>query len=147
MRKCQCGSDVDGDICSSCGKTVQVAIFKLKVLTAPPEVESVSFDQRTLFAVSQGKAVESGEEFEIKGKNTLVGKKTICDICLQHPTVSKKHAEIVHEDGILSICDLSSTNGTYVNGESILPDTPRMLSINDRIVMGKYELQVLRAGE
>jgi pSer/pThr/pTyr-binding forkhead associated (FHA) protein len=41
------------------------------------------------------------------------------DLCLSDATVSARHAELVVRDGDLHLNDLSSTNGTYLNGERI----------------------------
>jgi pSer/pThr/pTyr-binding forkhead associated (FHA) protein len=57
-----------------------------------------------------------------------------CDVILSDPDVSRRHAAI-HEagDGV-SIEDLGSTNGTYVNGERI--DAPRPLRDGDEVKIG-----------
>jgi pSer/pThr/pTyr-binding forkhead associated (FHA) protein len=57
-----------------------------------------------------------------------------CDISVTDSDVSRKHAEVEIVAGELSIQDLGSTNGTYVNGERI--DQPRRLSSGDEIRMG-----------
>lgn len=41
------------------------------------------------------------------------------DIILRDPKVSRHHAEIVFERGFFVLHDLSSANGTYVNGKRI----------------------------
>lgn len=59
-----------------------------------------------------------------------VGRLPDCDIVLDHPSVSKRHAELSWEDGIrrCSVKDLDSRNGTMLNenfirgGEYIVSD-------------------------
>jgi len=42
------------------------------------------------------------------------------DICLDNDTVSGHHAEIYYlPDGTFQICDIGSTNGTWVNGQRV----------------------------
>ncbi len=64
-------------------------------------------------------------------------------ICLHHPAVSKRHAEILQKGGLLTFRDLESTNGTHVNGECKPPEEPRTLNVHDRVIIGRYELQVM----
>jgi len=45
--------------------------------------------------------------------------------------VSRHHAELTEHDGVWSVCDLGSMNGTYVNGERV--EWPRALHPGDQI--------------
>lgn len=56
--------------------------------------------------------------------------------------VSRKHARIRHKDGIYTIEDLGSTNGTFINrGRRLLPGTPQVLRDGDEIIVGKTFLR------
>jgi pSer/pThr/pTyr-binding forkhead associated (FHA) protein len=50
------------------------------------------------------------------GRPLLIGRSPRCDLVLGDPSVSRKHAELVREDDRWLVRDLSSTNGTRVNG-------------------------------
>jgi pSer/pThr/pTyr-binding forkhead associated (FHA) protein len=57
------------------------------------------------------------------------------------PEISRRHARVSRgADGRLTIEDLGSANGTFVNGERI--DAPRTLDLGDAVRMGKTVLQV-----
>jgi ABC-type multidrug transport system ATPase subunit len=58
-------------------------------------------------------------------------------VVVAHPIVSKKHAEIVKQNGKILIVDLGSTNGTFVNGIRIKRHELQEL---DRVVIGPSEL-------
>ena len=60
-------------------------------------------------------------------------------ICLDHPQVSRIHAQIQKTSGNVIITDLRSANGTFVNGKRI--DSPKALELGDRIDIGPYSLQ------
>ena len=61
----------------------------------------------------------------------LVGRdETVCDILSLHPSISKQHAVIqfrrkvvtgTNDDAKPFLIDLNSSNGTFLNGERILP--------------------------
>src|SRR3954447_11432592 len=55
--------------------------------------------------------------------------------------ISRRHARVSRgADGLLTIEDLRSANGTFVNGERI--DAPRTLELGDSVRMGQTVLQV-----
>ncbi|MFA5252985.1 MAG: FHA domain-containing protein [Phycisphaerae bacterium] len=50
---------------------------------------------------------------------TTIGRRHSCDLCIPLISVSKKHCQLNHDDGVLKIRDLDSRNGTYLNGKRI----------------------------
>ncbi len=67
----------------------------------------------------------------------IVGRDDSCDLTMAHPGVSKHHAMITRESGQISIKDLGSTNGTFVNGARI---TQVVLNNGDEIRIGPFHL-------
>ncbi len=56
--------------------------------------------------------------------------------------VSRRHARVIHRDGVFVVEDLGSTNGTFVNrGRRLLPGSPHVLSDGDEIIVGKTFLR------
>jgi len=55
---------------------------------------------------------------------------------LMDPTVSKNHIKIQIRDGIATLMDLGSKNGTYINGRKIEQKTPIKLHDGDEIQIG-----------
>lgn len=52
--------------------------------------------------------------------------------------VSRRHARVNFADGIYTLEDLGSTNGTFVNrGRRLIPGTPQPLKDGDEIIVGK----------
>ncbi|MDM7463107.1 MAG: FHA domain-containing protein, partial [Tepidimonas taiwanensis] len=52
---------------------------------------------------------------------TTVGRRPYNDIVMEHLAVSGEHAVFVLQpDGRVQVLDLNSTNGTYVNGRTIV---------------------------
>lgn len=60
----------------------------------------------------------TGERVEISVPIT-VGRSPACDLSVQDTYISSRHARLMNDAGDLSIEDLGSTNGTYVNQELV----------------------------
>lgn len=72
------------------------------------------------------------------GTNTL-GKAPSCDIRLKDDFVSEVHAKLICEEEKISIYDLQSTNGTYVNGLRV---KEAELDENSLIQIGQSEIRL-----
>lgn len=57
--------------------------------------------------------------FSLPSSVTVVGRRHSCDLCIPLTSVSRRHCQLNHDDGILKIRDLDSRNGTYLNGKRI----------------------------
>ena len=82
----------------------------------------------------------AGETFETGGLRTLIGRSPEGHVFLDDVTVSRRHAEIIHEDDRYVIRDLGSLNGTFVNRRRI---ESAELSADDEVQIGKYRLTFL----
>lgn len=56
--------------------------------------------------------------------------------------VSRHHATVSKRDNLLVIVDHNSTNGTYLNGQRLVPEQPRVVRDNDLIRIGHISLRV-----
>lgn len=72
-----------------------------------------------------------------KGK-VVIGRTPDCDIKIDNPAISRKHASIEFANGEYMITDLGSSNGTHLNGE--LLSGPGRLKAGDVIGLAKFEL-------
>lgn len=76
----------------------------------------------------------------VRDGETIVGRDEGCDIRQDDPSVSRRHARFLVQDDLITVEDLSSTNGTLVNGRkkrgavSLQPgDTIRIGSVKARL--------------
>jgi pSer/pThr/pTyr-binding forkhead associated (FHA) protein len=82
---------------------------------------------------------QAGLIYVLGDGTTIAGRSNEADIFLGDVTVSRDHARFtVAEDG-LSMEDLRSTNGTYVNGAR---HDKAMLQPGDEVIIGKFHLVV-----
>ena len=74
----------------------------------------------------------SGISANVTGKCFYtVGRSDTCDIIIQDGNVSRNHAVLFyHCSGELYICDLNSSNGTFIGGERLVPNIPCLLRKN-----------------
>ena len=81
--------------------------------------------------------------FEICDNRSIVGRAMDVDIVVSIPEFSRRQAIITRNDQDAAIADLSSVNGTYVNGDRI--DTePHTLVPGDMVMMGDVEFMFRR---
>lgn len=75
-----------------------------------------------------------GGEFPLRmDREIVIGRGSDLDMVLVEDMVSRRHAKISTHNGVITIEDLNSTNGTFVNGERIRRTT---LEEGDRILIG-----------
>lgn len=55
-----------------------------------------------------------------KAINVVGRSSKLCDVVVEHSSVSKQHCMLVKTDGLLYLRDLGSTNGTRVNGQRVI---------------------------
>ena len=81
----------------------------------------------------------SGRVFEISTDRTTVGRVDSNAFQIEDASVSSRHAEIVLQGSDLLIRDLSSTNGTFINGQKI---TESVLKPGQTLRFGEVELKI-----
>jgi pSer/pThr/pTyr-binding forkhead associated (FHA) protein len=52
-------------------------------------------------------------------RETIIGRSRDCDLCIPSADISRRHCLITHADGKITIEDLSSANGTFLNGRPV----------------------------
>lgn len=78
----------------------------------------------------------------IQQKTTLGRDKTITQGLFEDPKVSRNHADVFWRDNIPYLYDRDSTNGTYLNGNSLTKETEYVLNDGDTIQIGDTSLEV-----
>ncbi|MCY4644579.1 MAG: FHA domain-containing protein [Bacteriovoracales bacterium] len=75
------------------------------------------------------------QEFPLaSGKSLKLGRGNV-DIVLEHHSLSNSHCSFSCEEGVVSVIDHSSTNGTFVNRKKIAPNRRVIIGVDDEIYM------------
>ncbi len=83
---------------------------------------------------------EDGQRREVPLRTEVatIGRLGECEVVLKDEGASRRHAQLKTKDGVTTITDLGSTNGTRVNGDTI---GSRRLSDGDKITIGTTVLE------
>ena len=79
-----------------------------------------------------------GTEYPL-AEEVFLGRDEECEITISDSFTSHRHARIFLEENTLYLEDLTSTNGTFVNGKKI--EKPHLLEQRDRIQIGNTVLE------
>jgi FHA domain len=114
----------------------------------PETKESIAKHTRVQVIVSQSsKAMPLADKHEYTFGRVSGTQPVLPDIDLTAENayilgVSRLHATIRLSEDYVTITDLGSANGTWINGKVIRPHVPHMISDEDIIHLGKLQLQV-----
>lgn len=84
--------------------------------------------------------------FPLRGEEAVIGRSDYCSIVIAHASVSRLHACITLDADRMSIRDLGSRNGTFVNGTRVGP-TSVPLGLGDAVRIGSVECTIEEAEE
>lgn len=78
------------------------------------------------------------EQFQLRGRECVVGRQADTDLRLDARDVSRRHARILTEGDFFFVEDLGSSNGTFVNNTRVSGRQP--LQEQDRIQIGPFTI-------
>ncbi|UYN97119.1 MAG: TIR domain-containing protein [Enhydrobacter sp.] len=82
-------------------------------------------------------------QLRMRPDGLVIGRKAgQADLVLAHESVSRRHAVVVSSDGRLTVSDLGSTNGTFVDDKPALRERPAELVRGAVLRLGEVELTV-----
>lgn len=82
---------------------------------------------------------QSGLDFTVTDA-TVLGRSDEADIVIDDPYASEFHLRLVAQEGGLTLHDLGSTNGTYLNGRRVT--APTELRRGDAVQVGKTVMEI-----
>ncbi len=125
-------SAVDG-YCEECG-------FALEGAEGVQEVAPMQMPELPTLVDAQGNT------YTLRPGVNTVGRLN-ADILLPDPSVSRSHARITVQNGTVTLEDVGSTNGTFVNGQKLAPQTPITLTDGAEITFAGVKMTLRLPGK
>jgi predicted component of type VI protein secretion system len=86
----------------------------------------------------------SSQEIVLRKPRIVVGREPGCELRIPLPSVSRQHCEFIIESGSITVRDMGSSNGTYINKERI---EEAELSPGDLVAVGPAVFALVIDGE
>ncbi len=138
--------------CPSCGNArfARASLFDTHRLDDPPTLGEEGSDW--IDALRDG-LTEAGRYLVYRDEEHIsvmpllsewvkIGRSLTADIRFDDPTVSRRHAIIVHQHGQVRVLDDRSLNGVFLNGERVEWAT---LDDGDELIVGRYRLHFIES--
>ena len=87
----------------------------------------------------------AGKEIPVPMSRFLIGRSDECQLRPKSDAISRNHCSILINDDDVTVRDLNSRNGTFVNDERVSGDQP--LKDGDKLRVGKLEFEILIKAE
>ena len=89
-------------------------------------------------------STDGAKTFDLRdGVPLIIGRAPTCDLPVFDPTISRRHAELVSDGAVLSVRDLGSSNGTFVNGGKV---DHAKVTVDDQLAFGKVGFKLMSFG-
>ena len=99
---------------------VTMVLFAVGVVAANPRFRVArDVGRLTPMRVELDVVDRDGEHFQEVLTPAVIGRGTDADVVVDDPDVSRHHARLEAENGVVYVSDLESANGTYLNGRRI----------------------------
>jgi DNA-binding winged helix-turn-helix (wHTH) protein len=99
----------------------------------------------TVVGPSRFAAAVGRDIFPLHDGENIIGRDPAAAIYVDSPDVSRRHARVVVRDSGITVEDLGSKNGTFLNSERL--KSPRALGPGDTIVIGRVRIDVREIGD
>ena len=129
----------------SAGETTIIGLPAITIpVTSTGDRPLTQEDLDTIARLSEGTALlistrgaVSGSRYLLDEDKVTVGRDSRADILLDDSTVSRSHAVFIRANGVFTVVDSGSLNGTYVKRQRV---ERAQLKNGDEIMIGKFRL-------
>ncbi len=144
----QMGQTIACAVCSSNNAALETYCIECGFLVASvPGATESGVESGTGAELSEISLIEdkTGRQFRLSAGENVVGREN-ADVLLMDGTVSRRHALITLNEGVVTVTDLASTNGTQVDGVIVSPNVATPLSPGASISFGNSSLTLSAPG-
>ena len=146
----ECGAQLDGiQTLATQAITEEQIDEELRKKAPRPDLDSVPANSwLSLHLMDSGKILPLASRNEFTLGRLSEGQPIMPDIDLTPyqayaSGVSRLHAVVKRDANQVSVMDLGSSNGTYINGRRLNPHMEEALSHGDIVALGKLKIQIL----
>lgn len=128
-----------------CLDTIRCGNVEIEVLN--PFAEEPSEEETVYWALIADASWLAGQEFPLvpsSGKSLLVGRGSQCDIVFPGTHLSREHVRITLGTDYITITDLNSANGTYINDKRVTGESVAVAG--DRVRLDIYSFTLVGPG-
>ena len=115
-------------LCEKCGRALDIVLLLDRNVDRGLPTTHWSGPAGTALAIPR---VVPLEKLFDAGSRVVIGRAPDCDVCLQHPSVSRYHALLERLPEGLRLSDLRSVNGVFVDGRRLT--SPLLVREHQRI--------------
>jgi pSer/pThr/pTyr-binding forkhead associated (FHA) protein len=84
-------------------------------------------------------------EFSVEQAAIGAGRASDNELVLDDISVSRRHARLTFEAGLMTVEDLGSANGSYIGSQRLVPNTPALVPAGESARLGDVELRFVPA--
>ena len=112
------------------------------VVTVISKISERPVDNAAALVVIYG--LDLGRKYDLNRAETVIGRSSKADIQVDQESISRSHAKLSNSGGQISIRDMGSTNGTFVNDEMVQSDF--QLRNGDLVKIGRTIFKFIGGG-
>ncbi len=129
--------------CPECGVRLEGATAAFEAIAEASAEPSEQLGSSDVPVLVVGKGLEVGERFHLEQPELTIGRDPESDIFLNDVTVSRRHARLLIDQGVVTVEDAGSLNGTYVNDRLV---ESAVLTNGDSLQIGRFRMAFLTGG-
>lgn len=126
-------------------KIAKLIYIDIKKMTVWEETKVKNPHLKLLSSIEQTGTNTVTEIFPLKNSQIIIGRSLECEIAISDPHISSQHVQLEKTSQGITIKDLESVNGTYINGERL--SSPVLLKEDDEISLGVTKLVFSEGGK
>lgn len=81
-------------------------------------------------------------DLEISKTSVIVGRSPKNDLVITHDSISRQHCQIELVKGVFYITDLGSSNGSFIDGQRLVPNVRSPFISSQQLTLGKIECEI-----
>lgn len=126
------------------GGSEKTTVLSSDQLTLKNDLKKASEQEACLIII---RGTPQGHRFFLTQAEMIIGRDPNADISVSDSSISRKHAKVSKQGGKVTLTDLGSANGSFLNDKKVEANQTVTLQKEDMVRLGNSILKFLPAGE